>query len=167
MALPPWLPLALRVWIIGACAYMMACSVLSIMGNKGIATIDEVFLGLYVLLFATLIVAYESTRFCSESSPAELIERVYKRNFGFMLKAQTRGMFLIFVGFMVLGLAEKPNMVLVMGCGVVTITTGVVFICLTCKDPDLFTDKPAQKPQEPYVPPDSAAHPGAPAKWEP
>ena len=167
MALPPWLPLFLRVWIIGACAYMMACGVLSIMENKGIATIDEVFLGLYVLLFATLIVAYESTRFCSESSPAELIERVYKRNFGFMLKAQTRGMFLIFVGFMVLGLAEKPNMVLVMGCGVVTITTGIVFICLTCKDPDLFTDKPAQKPQEPYVPPNSEAHPSAPAKWEP
>ena len=167
MALPPWLPLFLRVWIIGACAYMMACGVLSIMENKGIATIDEVFLGLYVLLFATLIVAYESTRFCSESSPAEVIERVYKRNFGFMLKAQTRGMFLIFVGFMVLGLAEKPNMVLVMGCGVVTITTGIVFICLTCKDPDLFTDKPAQKPQEPYVPPNSETHPGAPAKWEP
>ena len=87
MALPPWLPVFLRVWIIGACAYMMACGVLSIMQNKGIATIDEVFLGLYVLLFATLILAYESTRFCSESSPAELIERVYKRNFGFMLKA--------------------------------------------------------------------------------
>ena len=84
-----------------------------------------------------------------------------------MLKAQTRGMFLIFVGFMVLGLAEHPNEILVLGCGIVTITTGIVFICLTCKDPDLFTDKPAQKPQEPYVPPNSETHPGAPAKWEP
>jgi len=55
----------------------------------------------------------------------------------------------------------------VLGCGVVTISTGIIFICLTCKDPDLFTDKPAQKPQEPYVPPNREAHPGAPAKWEP
>ena len=88
---------------------MMACSVLSIMGNKGIATIDEVFLGLYVLLFATLIVAYESTRFCSESSPAELIERVYKRNFWFMLKAQTRGMFPDLCGFMVFRPRRAPE----------------------------------------------------------
>ena len=50
---------------------------------------------------------------------------------------------------------------------IVTISTGIIFICLTCKEPDLFTDKPAQKPQEPYVPPNSEAHPGAPAKWEP
>ena len=167
MALPPWLPVFLRVWIIGACAYMMACGVMSIMENGQFSKIDEVFLSLYILLFATLIVAYESTRFCSESSPAELIERVYKRNFGFMLKAQTRAMFLIFVGFMVLGLAEPPNMVLVMGCGIVTISTGIIFICLTCKEPDLFTEKPKQATQEPYVPPNSEAHPGAPAKWEP
>ena len=167
MALPPWLPVFLRVWIIGACAYMMACGVMSIMENGQFSKIDEVFLSLYILLFATLIVAYEATRFCSESSPASLIERVYKRNFGFMLKAQTRAMFLIFVGFMVLGLAEKPNTILVMGCGIVTISTGIIFICLTCKEPDLFTDKPQQKPQEPYVPPNSEAHPGAPAKWEP
>ena len=90
MALPPWLPVFLRVWIIGACAYMMACGVVSIMENGQFSKSDEVFLSLYILLFATLIVAYESTRFCSESSPAELIERVYKRNFGFMLKAILR-----------------------------------------------------------------------------
>ena len=109
MALPPWLPLALRVWIIGACAYMMACSVLSIMGTRASRRSTRSSLGLYVLLFAILIVAYESTRFCSESTPAEVIERVYKRNFGFMLKAQTRGMFLIFVGFMVLGSGRTPE----------------------------------------------------------
>ena len=27
---------------------------------------------------------------------------------------------------------------LVMGCGIVTISTGIIFICLTCKEPDLF-----------------------------
>ena len=159
------LPLALRTWVICLTAYLCCSGVFALIGAAGLKDLDEVFLGLYVLLFALGIFAFEATRFVSSSDPAQYVEAVYRRNFGFMLKAPTRGMFLIFVGFMALGL-NSPIKYLTLFCGILTVVTGIVYILLACRDPDLFSEASTSSP-EPYAPPITEMHPGAPGKWEP
>lgn len=79
---------------------MCVTAVDSLSRDNDISETDSIFVAAYVFLFAVILFFFELTQF--KSIPK--LDKAYKANFGFLYKPISKGIFLIFVGFLQFGL---------------------------------------------------------------
>lgn len=89
---------------VGLCILMAYAAVLSIKDVSN-GDITAFFLGGYLFAFAFLLFCYEVVRFMPDSKGSEIM----RRNFGWFYGNKGRGIYLIFVGFMALGLTGRAS----------------------------------------------------------
>jgi COPI associated protein len=86
------------------------------MGSLGVLTLinlsinwsgdlTEPFLGMYMVLFASILFLYELCWW----QPFPKINKTFRRNFGFMYGIYSKGFFLIFIAFLTIGLIDGDN----------------------------------------------------------
>jgi hypothetical protein len=68
----------------------------------------------------------------------EQVDEVVKRNFGFLFKPLGKGAFIIFIAFLNFGLTVNTNLGL--STGICLAVTGVGYIVLYMRNPDLFDE---------------------------
>jgi hypothetical protein len=97
------------------------------------------FLATYMILFATLLFTYELMWW----APMPAINRTLRKNFGFMYGLKGKGLYMIFVAFLCIGLKNEGNDVIKIlnwATGIAFLATGALHFFLICSNPD-FLDK--------------------------
>lgn len=120
---------------IGLSAMMAALGVLTIL-NLTISARDlsELFLSGYMIIFAVLLFAYEIMWW----SAVPMINKSLRKNFGFLYGLKGKGLYLIFVAFLCLGLASDPAVVeLTWATGIAFLTVGVLHLMVAFCQPDI------------------------------
>jgi hypothetical protein len=103
-----------RVFVINAMSFLnVSCCVLmffsalsSIVLVDDIDDVDLAFVSVYTMFFAVILFIYEMLNF----GFMEYCREGYKKQMGFLYKPGMRGVFLIFVAFLVYGLKANPGM---------------------------------------------------------
>ena len=124
----------------GIAGMMAALGVLTIIKFKG-ESFQEIaatpFLASYMILFALLLFLYELMWWV----PVPTINRTLRKNFGFMYGLKGKGLYLIFVAFLCLGLMDEQDQVVkVLGwaTGIGFLAVGVLHFFLICSNPDFL-----------------------------
>jgi len=128
-----WVAVAFRVFHLGLCAFMCVAAIEALEGGDNVDKTDRYFVAAYIFLLAVILGVFEISCFFK---PAPTLETFYKNNLGFIYKPISKGVFLIFVGFLQFGL----NNVFGLACGILTIADGIVLQLVYCKDPNLLVD---------------------------
>lgn len=63
------------------------------------------FLSIYMTMFATILFSYEVMWW----QPSAFLNKMYRKNFGFMYGIQGKGLYLIFVAFLTIGLRDETK----------------------------------------------------------
>jgi hypothetical protein len=79
---------------------MTALGVFVILGNRAVNDFAEWFIGAYMILFAVLLFAYEAVWWCTIG----FLNKVIRKNFGFMYKIRGKALYLIFVACLSIGI---------------------------------------------------------------
>jgi len=88
----------------GIAAMMGALGILSLMSYvPDAATLTSAFLGAYMVIFACILFSYEIIWW----QPFAGLNKIFRRNFGFMYGLKGKGMFLLFIAFLCLGLKDS------------------------------------------------------------
>ena len=137
-----WVAIGFRVLHIGLCAFMCVAAVDALERKGGsIDETDTIFVAAYIFLFALIFGVFEITQF----KPVAAIDALYRANFGFLYKPMSKGVFLIFIGFLQFGLKNTFGL----ACGILTIACGIVLQLVYCKDPNLLIDVGSYTPPHP------------------
>ena len=105
------------------------------MGTLGILTVinfnpsnvddlTQAFLGVYMVIFAAILFLYELCWW----QPFPSINRTFRRNFGFMYGINSKGLYLIFIAFLTLGLRGENNT----GIKGLDYATGIGWLAIGC-----------------------------------
>jgi hypothetical protein len=97
----------LAFWDMGLAAAMGTLGILTVIKNKpdSIDDVTEAFLGIYMAIFAAILCLYE----LCWMQPLPAINRVFRKNFGFMYGLRSKGMFLVFIAFLTIGLYDETK----------------------------------------------------------
>lgn len=90
----------------GLSAAMGALGVLSCINTT--ASIDDLtsmMLGIYMALFACILFGYELCWW----QPIPAVNKTFRKNFGFMYGLNSKGLYLIFIAFLTIGLTDDNN----------------------------------------------------------
>ena len=115
---------------------MAALGVLTLMTftNQGNKDAAEAFLAVYMILFALLLFCYELMWWM----PVPWLNKSLRKNFGFMYGLQGKGLYLIFVAFLCLGLGgDNEVKELTWATGIGYLAFGALHVCITCMNPEL------------------------------
>lgn len=116
--------------------------------------ISEVFLAVYMVLFAVLLFSYELMWWMT----VPWINKLLRKNFGFLYGLQGKGFYLIFVAFLCLGLGNDNSVrELTWATGISYLVFGSLHIFIVCLRPEIsmkyqaptagLTFEPAATPQ--------------------
>lgn len=95
------------------------------------------FLAAYMILFALLLFCYELMWW----APVPAINRTLRKNFGFMYGLKGKGVYMIFVAFLCLGLKDESNhtiKILNWATGIAFLFVGVLHFFLICSNPEFL-----------------------------
>jgi len=127
----------ISIILIGLCAAMIALGVFVIIDNRTFNDFAEWFIGAYMVLFAALLFIYEAVWWCTIGS----LNRLIRKNFGFMYKIRGKALYLIFVACLCIGidknlLGDMDWLRWFSGIGWGAAGAGLLFVSYT--KPDLF-----------------------------
>jgi hypothetical protein len=89
--------------LIGLCASMTALGVLALMRNRNIQDFSEWFIASYMIFFSALLFVYEAMWWCTIGP----LNKVIRKNFGFMYKIIGKALYLILVGLLCIGVSSE------------------------------------------------------------
>lgn len=115
---------------------MAALGVLTLMtfSTQGNTDAAEAFLAVYMMLFAVLLFSYEFMWWM----PIPWLNKALRKNFGFMYGLQGKGLYLIFVAFLCLGLgADNQVRELTWATGIAYLAFGLVQALIPCVNVEL------------------------------
>mmetsp|Transcript_6035 Transcript_6035/g.8539 ORF Transcript_6035/g.8539 Transcript_6035/m.8539 type:complete len:158 (+) Transcript_6035:34-507(+) len=136
-----WVAIAFRSFHIGLAAFMCVAAVDALENESDFDHTDIIFVAAYVFLFAVILAVFEISQFFNPFPP---LHALYRQNFGFIFKPISKGVFIIFIGFLQFGLKNTFGL----ACGIISIADGVFLQLVYCKDSSLLVDGPV-----PYDPP--------------
>jgi hypothetical protein len=122
----------------GLATMMAAVGVLSLIHFKpsGIGQYSQAFLSAYMIIFAVLLFVYETIWWHQLGN----LNKSFRRNFGFMYGLKGKGLFLIFVSFLCLGLKNSRSSSGVKGLTWVTflawLAAGCFSVFISCTWPE-------------------------------
>lgn len=138
----------IKIVIIGMSIMMMAHAILSVIqiGSSN-NPLRDLFVALYLLMFALMLFSHEVNTFY----PLERIDRVIRRNFGFMYRPIGKGAFMIFIAFLNFGLSLDSHLGL--ATGIMLVIFGIFYILLFMRNPEYFDSPDSGKANlDPYDP---------------
>jgi hypothetical protein len=122
---------------IGLSAMMVALGVLGILDfdGKGVEDYSDAFIAAYMIVFAVLLFAYE----CMWWKAIGPINHSLRKNFGFMYGMKGKGLYLIFVSFLTIGLSdESENVELQWATGIAYLAVGVLHLFVVFAKPEII-----------------------------
>lgn len=125
--------------LIGLCVSMSALGVLVLMENWKVNEFEEWFVAAYMVLFSVLLFLYEAMWWCTVGP----LNRVLRKNFGFMYKIYGKALYLILVSCLCFGISPiilmRTNMDwLRWFTGIAWGGTGVGLIIMKCFAPHIL-----------------------------
>ena len=93
----------ISIGLICLCAAMFALGVFAIMDNFTVNDFTEWFIAAYMILFSVLLFLYELLWWCTIGP----LNRLIRKNFGFIYKVRGKALYLIFVSCLCIGIDEK------------------------------------------------------------
>jgi hypothetical protein len=125
----------LSVFNIGLSVMISALGVLTMMTlTFPVFDLSLVFLSVYMILFALLLFSYELMWWI----PIPWLNKMLRKNFGFMYGLGGKGVYLIFVAFLCLGLANDQRVILLTwGTGLSFLVFGTLHILIPLLNPTL------------------------------
>lgn len=123
---------------LASAALMYASAIVGFMSSPGFS---EFFIFVYASLFATILAAYE----LSHIYELTLLELEMRANFGFMYNHTFKGIFIIFIAFVNLGLSSNAP-TLMLTTTFVVLVDGVGLVAAAARKPEWFpTDEGTQQ----------------------
>jgi len=120
---------------IGLAAMMTTLGVLTLIAFSGVSDTSAAFLATYMIIFATLLATYEVMWWIG----IPWINKLLRKNFGFMYGLKGKGLYLIFVAFLCLGLKNdsfpKQVKILTWATGISYLVVGVLHLFIVCIHP--------------------------------
>lgn len=123
---------------LGLAAMMGALGVLTIIEvqSAGVGDLSEPFLAFYMVLFALLLFTYELMWW----APMPMINLALRKNFGFLYGLRGKGLYLIFVACLCLGLGKDASVKLLnWATGAAFLAVGCLHWFIICAHPELAT----------------------------
>lgn len=120
----------------GLAAMMASLGVLALLEFNGKSADDysEAFLSAYMIVFAFLLFLYELMWW----KGIPFINKTLRKNFGFMYGIKGKGLYLIFIAFLTLGLENENNLKsLRMATGIAFLAIGVLHIFIVTLRPEI------------------------------
>ena len=117
--------MALSVLGMGLSAMMVCLGVFTIIeiNKNGVGdSMSEPFLAAYMILFAVLLFLYELMWW----TPLPGVNKAFRKNFGFLYGLRGKGLYLVFVAFLCLGLGKDASV------SALNWATGVAFLLVGC-----------------------------------
>ena len=122
---------------IGLAAMMTALGVLTLIQFSGVADTSAAFLAVYMIIFAALLGTYEVMYWVG----IPWINKILRKNFGFLYGLKGKGLYLIFVAFLCLGLKNDSFSQLVKSLtwvtGISYLAVGVLHLFIVCIHPTI------------------------------
>ena len=128
--------MGLSVLGLGLAAMMGALGVLTIIEvhSSGVGQLSEPFLAAYMVLFALLLFMYELMWW----APMPVVNKSLRKNFGFLYGLRGKGLYLIFVACLCLGLGNDASVkALNYATGIAFLGVGCLHWFVICFHPDL------------------------------
>ena len=125
-----------KCMIVTLCILMALTACMGFSELEGINSVGRIFVAIYMLCFALLLLAFE----ISEVRPYESLNNAFKRNFGFLYNTKGKAFFIIFIGFLSFGLGEPATLSTITGC--LFATLGIAQVTCYLKYPEWFTYQP-------------------------
>jgi hypothetical protein len=125
---------------IGLAVLLAATGALAMQGADGKDSDEDsnnIFLGLYMVLFAAILFFYE----CMAACPMDMVDKFMRNNFGFMYNVFGRGFYMLFISVMCYGISKPEDMAI--GSGICIGAAGVLQMLVYLKEPNYF-DKPVE-----------------------
>ncbi|RYG62484.1 hypothetical protein EON64_17785 [archaeon] len=121
----------------GAMVFMAATGAIGIANTDSINDTGVIFVGIYMLLFASVQFVFEISQLCPSSS----LNTVMKKNFGFLYGTIGKGLFMLFMGILAFGLnpSGKQAKSMAIACGILVSAWGVLLILIYLKVCDVST----------------------------
>lgn len=126
----------LSLFNFGLAAMMATLGVLTLIEvhRSGVKGLSEPFLASYMIMFATLLFVYELMWW----SPFPSVNKGMRKNFGFLYGMRGKGLYLIFVGCLCLGLGRDASVQeLNYATGAAYLFGGLLHYFIICFHPDL------------------------------
>ena len=110
----------------GLAVMMAAAGAIGMANVHNIKKASNLFVGFYMIIFALIFFSFE----CIQIAPEKLttLDRIFRRNFGFLYKMKGKSIFVIFIAFLNFGLETAGSIALATGI-VLCINGGVQLIC--------------------------------------
>ena len=124
---------------IGLAAMMASLGILTLIEihKNGIGDFSEPFLACYMVMFAVLLFVYE----CMWWKAIPGLNKTLRKNFGFLYGIRGKGLYLIFVAFLCLGLGKDASVAtLNWSTGIAYLAAGCFHIFLVCWKPELTAE---------------------------
>ena len=120
------------------CVLLSTAAALGIKSSYATST-NTVLVGLYVLLFSLILFVYEVLQVTGKwcNNRLEMVDLIWKKNFGFLYGPLGRGAYVLFVGTLMFGISTG----IATGAGLLCIIWGMALIFLSCKYKHLFEEK--------------------------
>ena len=119
---------------------MIALAVLNLLEFRFFFALQRSFLNVYMVIFSVLL-------FCSELvwwKPLPLLNKTFRKNFGFLYGLKGKGFFLIFTALLTLGLmddssqpSQKWLQFLMWGTGIAWLAAGLIHVGFSCTMPEI------------------------------
>lgn len=134
----------LSLLVVGIGSLMMVLAIFGLISFKWEKAVSysDAFVSIYMIIFATLLLAYELTWWASTA----FVNKSLRKNFGFLYGIRGKSLFIIFVAFLTFGLEQKTNEVIYgvslkmlgLGTGISFFAVGVLHLTLYFLKPDLL-----------------------------
>lgn len=122
---------------IGLAVMMTALGVLTLIQFSGVADTSAAFLAVYMIIFAALLGTYEVMYWVG----IPWINKILRKNFGFLYGLKGKGLYLIFVAFLCLGLKNDSFSqlvkILTWATGISYLAVGVLHLFIVCIHPTI------------------------------
>ena len=118
----------------GLAVMMAASGAIGMAGVNDISKTSNLFVGLYMIIFALIFFSFE----CIQIAPEKLatLDRIFRRNFGFLYKMKGKSIFVIFIAFLNFGLETAGDIAL--ATGILLCINGAVQLICYLKWPELL-----------------------------
>mmetsp|Transcript_12643 Transcript_12643/g.26248 ORF Transcript_12643/g.26248 Transcript_12643/m.26248 type:complete len:194 (-) Transcript_12643:184-765(-) len=117
------------------CAGMMALGVLGLLNFTKSVGLSEMFIAVYMILFAALLFAYEMMWWIT----IDAVNKSLRKNFGFLYGVKGKALYMIFIAFLAIGLKHKVIKWLQWTVGIAYLFSGVLHLFLWFAKPELVS----------------------------
>jgi len=130
---------ALSIYNLGIAAMMGALGIIALVhyNPSSLNDLTQLFLSIYMAIFATLLFSYELIFW----THIPKLNVMYRKNFGFLYGLKGKGLFLIFIAFLTLGLLDDSTQSYVKGLdwatGIAWLAGGCLHLFVSCTMPEV------------------------------